>query len=320
MVIPGFKGMGLKDFGKTFFTEVMKNDLIDIAAELAYYFLFAIFPLLFCLVAITAYLPLGDAVNDLLSRLAMIMPKEAMGIIQGQLTGLLNNPHPKLLSLGLIIALWSASRGIDSLRNGLNFAYDVKETRPWWRVQLMALGMTVAGSLLLLVAFSLIILGGKLGFFIADHIGMGRVFMFSWSWLRWPISALVIMLMLALCYYFLPSAKQEFKFITPGAVLATLLWIGSTWGFTVYAEHFGNYNAMYGSIGGVVVLMTWLYLSGLIFLLGGEMNAIIEHHSADGKDKGAKAAGEAPAPKSERPSAAPRGETQAPGVDSLTTP
>src|SRR5205807_179508 len=136
------------------------------------------------------------------------------------------------------------------------------------------------GSLFLLLSFSLIILGGKLGFWIADHIRMGHVFMITWSWLRWPISALLIMLMIALCYYLLPCARQRFKFITPGSVIGTLLWILVTWGFTVYAEHFGNYNAMYGSIGGVIVLMTWLYLTGLIFLMGGEMNAIIERHSA----------------------------------------
>jgi len=128
-----------------------------------------------------------------------------------------------------------------------------------------------------------------------------------WRWMRWPVTALVIMLCAALAYWLLPDVKQKFKFITPGSVIGTLMWLISTWGFAQYVAHFGSYNVTYGSIGGVIVLMTWFYISGFIFLIGGEINAIIEAASPEGKASGARAPGQAPPPRSERPSAVPTG-------------
>jgi membrane protein len=125
-----------------------------------------------------------------------------------------------------------------------------------------------------------------------------------WTFLRWPATALVVITIAALLYYLLPDVKQRFRFITPGSLVGTALWLLSTWAFTLYAEHFGSYNATYGSIGSAVILMTWLYITGLVFILGGEINAILEHASPDGKERGARAEGEAPPPPEERPSMA----------------
>ena len=304
MVIPGLKGAALGPFVKRLFTKFMDNDVPGTAAQLSYYILFSVFPLLFFLVAIGTYLPLQGEVNEALGRLSMIMPREGMQIIQEHLNSLLTDHHPKLLSISLLLAIWSASRATDAFRNALNIAYDVKETRPYWKVQAVAIGMTLASTLLVIVAFAAMVLGGKLGVFLADRMHIGHAFTVTWAVLRWPASALSVMLAVALIYYTLPDAKQKFTFITPGSVLGTLSWLAATWGFTKYAEHFGNYNATYGSIGGVVVLMTWFYISGLIFLVGGEINALVEHLSPEGKDPGQKAPGEATAPKSERPSGA----------------
>jgi hypothetical protein len=143
--------------------------------------------------------------------------------------------------------------------------------------------MTIGGAVLVLVAIAALTAGGRAGFWLADRIGLEHQYVFVWSWLRWPVTALVIMLCAALAYYVLPDVKQKFKFITPGSVLGTLVWLLGTWGFSVYAAHFGSYNVTYGSIGGVIVLLTWFYISGFIFLMGGEMNAIIEHASPEGK-------------------------------------
>jgi len=156
--------------------------------------------------------------------------------------------------------------------------------------------MTVVGTLLIPVSFAVFLLGGKAGEWLAARLHIESFFYLLWSWLRWPFTAALVMLVLALCYYVLPDVKQRFKYITPGSMLGTVLWMGCTWGFTQYVEHFGNYNVMYGSIGGVVVLMLWLYITGLIFIVGGELNAILEHASrdVDSKAKGARAPGEAP--------------------------
>lgn len=295
MGIPGVKGLTVKEFGKQFYQRFLDNDLSGIAAELSYYFLFSMFPFLVFLVALAAYLPLQDAVQDALSRMSTVMPKEAMGIIQEHLKGLVNQQRPRLLSVGVLITIWGASRGVNAFLSGLNIAYSVKDKRSYFRVQAIAVAMTVASSLLVFVAFALIILGGKVGFYIADHLHLGRYYNTLWSWLRWPLSALVIMLTVAVNYYILPDLKQRLKFILPGAIIGTLLWILVTWAFTEYAGHFGNYNATYGSIGGVIVLMTWLYLSGLIFLIGGQLNAILESAAPEGKAARERAAEQAPA-------------------------
>jgi membrane protein len=215
----------------------------------------------------------------------------------------------------LLVAVWTASRGVDSFRKGLNLAYDVKESRPWWRVNAYAVFMTVAGAILILLSLTMIALGGRLGEILADKLNIERFWALVWSWLRWPLTSIVVMSLAAVAYWILPDVVQEFKFITPGSIVATILWQLATWGFTQYAEHFGNYDATYGSIGGVVVLMTWLYLSGFIFLLGGEINAVIEQASPDGKDRGARARGQAPASMLERPSAGQGKEGEHPVLD-----
>ncbi len=300
--------MRLKAFGKRLYEEYENDAVADSAAALGYYFVFALFPFLFFLATLTAFVPfVRNSVDTLLSRAHAILPEQALGLIDTHLRGLVETPRPRLLTLGLLATLYSASRGVDALRKTLNLAYDVKESRKWWRTELVAFGMTIGGAVLVLVAITALTAGGSAGFWLARHVGIAHQYVLVWSWLRWPVTAAVIMLCVALAYYVLPDVKQKFKFITPGSVIGTLVWLLATWGFTTYAENFGSYNVTYGSIGGVIVLLTWFYISGFIFLMGGEMNAIIEHAAPDGKDKGARAPGEAAPPRSERPSAMPVG-------------
>jgi membrane protein len=290
----------LRKLGKRF----QDNAATDRAAQLAFYFVFALFPFLFMLVTLAAYLPVKDAVDQMMARLDPLMPEEAMNIVRGQLIALTSRQRPQLLTLGLLLALWSASRGMDALRTSLNLSYDVKESRPWWRVQGIALIVTAATSVLMLLAIAGLALGSGLGMWLAAKLHVDQFWAVLWGWLRWPITAAGVMLVLSLLYYFLPDVKQQWRYITPGSVTATLLWLLLTWGFSLYAENFGSYDKTYGAIGGVIVLMTWFFISGLVFVLGGELNAILEQASDGGKEAGARAAGEAPAPDIERPSIA----------------
>jgi membrane protein len=283
---------------------VSDNDAAGRAAQLSYYFVFALFPFLFFLVTLAAYLPTQGALDALMARLDPIMPDEALDIIQNQLTSLTTQQRPHFLTVSIALSLWSASRGVDALRAALNLSYDVKESRPWWRVQAMALLVTIASSALMLLAVAALALGTGVGQWIAVRLHVDQFWPLLWSWLRWPVTAIGIMLVLALLYYFLPDVKQQWRFITPGSVVGTLLWLLLTWGFSIYVEHFGSYDKTYGAIGGVIVLMTWFYISGFVFLLGGEMNALIEQHSPEGKAAGARAPGEEPPPPVERPSIA----------------
>jgi membrane protein len=300
-----------KQFLKEVYREYVRDNVSDSAAILSYYFVFSLFPFLVVLATLTAYLPeVKRSVGTLLSRAHAILPPQAMNLIDQHVHGLINQPRPKLLTVGLLVTLYSASRGVDAVRRSLNLAYDVKESRPFWKTEGIAIGMTVGGALLVLLSVSGLIVGGDLGLWLAERLHIAREYVVVWSWLRWPITAAVIMLCAALGYYLLPDVEQQFKFITPGSVFGTLAWLGATWGFSQYAAHFGSYNVTYGSIGGVIVLMTWFYLSGFVFLMGGEINAILEDHAPDGKALGARVPGEAPPPSFERPSAMPPGATK----------
>lgn len=301
------KGVSLKKIAKHLYREIVDDAVTDTAAQLSYYFLFALFPFLFVLMTLIAYLPLEGAAESLIERLGAFMPKDALSVVNAHFDTLLNNPKPNLLSLGLLVTMWTASRGVDALRKGLNLAYDVPESRKVWHTQGLAIGMTIAGAVLIILAFVAFMLGGNAGMWLAQKAQVGTEFAQLWAWLRWPFTALIVMLAAALCYYFLPDVKQKFRYVTPGSITATVLWLLTTWGFTIYVEHFGRFNVTYGSIGGVIVLMLWLYLSGLVFLLGGEVNAVVEHESAEGKAKGARTEDEAPLPEDERPGAAPPG-------------
>jgi membrane protein len=297
-------GMSPWAFLKTLGKRISDNAVTDRAATLAYYFVFALFPFLFTMVTLAAFLPVHDATQGLVDRLDPLMPDEAMGIIRTQLNALITQQRPRLLTFGLFLAIWSASRGVDGLRTALNLSYDVKESRPWWRVQVMAIAITVATSALMLLAIAGLAAGSGAGLWLAAKLHVDQFWILIWGWLRWPITAAGVMLVLALLYYFLPDVKQEWRYVTPGSVIATLLWLLMTWGFSNYAENFGSYDKTYGAIGGIIVLMTWFYISGFVFILGGEVNALLEHASAEGKAKGARAAGEAPPPEVERPSIA----------------
>lgn len=307
MLFPDLRGIPPRVVVKRVAREAMEDAITDTAAQLSFYFLWALFPFLFFLVTLAAYLPIEGAVSSAIDRLSYVMPPEALALLQQHLNSLIGEERPKLLTLGLVVTLWGASRGVDALRKGLNLAYDVTESRKFWRTQTVALAMTISGALLIIVAFGGFVLGGEGGMWLAERIGIAKEFAIVWSWLRWPFTAMVIMLAAALCYYFLPDVEQKFHYITPGSVTATVLWLLSTWGFTQYVEHFGRFNATYGSIGAVVVLMVWLYITGLVFIFGGEVNAVIEHVSREGKVAGARREGEAPAPESERPGHVPPG-------------
>jgi membrane protein len=196
---------------------------------------------------------------------------------------------------------------VDGVRKALNRAYDVKESRPLWKTELLAYGMTVGGGLLVLVGISVLIAGGDVGLWLARHLHIADAYVLVLRWIRWPLTALVITLSAALSYYVLPDVEQEFKFITPGSVIGTLVWFLASWGFSAYVTNFGSYNVTYGSIGGVIVLMTWFYITGFILLMGGEVNALLEASVSSGKQRGARAPDESPPPPEERPSAMPVG-------------
>ena len=304
-----------RSFSKRLYKRYEDHGVADSAATLGYYFVFSLFPFLFFLATLTAFIPhIRSSVDTLLERARAFLPSGAMRMIEPHLRGLVATAKPHLLTLGLAAALYSASRGVDSVRTALNRAYDVKESRPLWKTEFIAFGMTVGGGLLVLVGIAVLVAGGSAGLWAARHLYIADSYVSVLRWSRWPITILALMLAAALSYYLLPDVQQKFKFITPGSVIGTLVWFLASWSFGIYVSHFGSYDVTYGSIGGVIVLLTWFYITGFILLMGGEMNAIIEDASPDGKESGARAPDQAPPPPEERPSAMPAGAAESSSV------
>jgi membrane protein len=177
---------------------------------------------------------------------------------------------------------------MDAIISTLNQAYDIQEGRSWWKVKSTAIGLTVALAAFIVISMALVMVGPALGVKVAAWFGFGPAFTMAWNILRWPVVFGLVTLGIAVIYYYAPDAEQEWIWITPGSVLATLLWLVISIGFTFYITNFASYNATYGTIGGVIVLMLWFYVSSLAVLAGAELNAEIEHASPYGKEPGEK--------------------------------
>lgn len=265
-----------------------EDDIFSVGAELAYFSLFALFPLLLFLVTLIGYLPVENLFQELLGYLQRVLPEEAMALVQETLTDIVREPRGGLLSIGLIATLWATSRGMAALISALNKAYGVKEERPWWKVQATALGLTISLSVLIIFSAVLMVFGGAIGEWLANWTGLGTAFLVGWNALRLLLATIIMITVVAAIYYFGPDVEQEWRWVTPGSVIAVLGWIAVSLAFSYYVSHFGNYNKTYGAIGAVIILLTWMYLSGLMILLGAEINSEIERSLPEGKSNGEK--------------------------------
>jgi membrane protein len=280
------------DLATRTYREVLVDNCLGLAAELAYYFFLALFPALLFLVAIVSFIPVTGLLDAITSNLARVAPGEVLAIVQDQILNIAHEKNGGLLTLGMLGTIWSTSSGLNAIIDTLNQAYDIQEGRPWWKVKLIALGLTIALALFIVTSFALVLVGPTLAEKVAVWAHLGPAFAWSWKILQWPLVFALVTLGMALIYYYAPDAVQEWVWITPGSIFATTLWLIISLGFKFYVARFTSYNATYGAIGGVIVLMLWFYLSALAVLVGAELNAEIEHASPYGKDPGEKVAGE----------------------------
>jgi membrane protein len=255
--------------------EINEDNCLGLAAQLAYYFILALFPALIVVVAIASFFP-RSTLQQVIATLAPFTPPEALALIRTQLDAILANEQGGLLTVGVLGALWSSSAALTAIIDTLNRAYDVEETRPWWKVRLLAIGLTVGLALFILTAFALVVAGPEVAHVVADRLGLASAVATAWAVGQWPLVFLLVAFGVALTYYFAPDADQDWAFITPGSALATVLWLGASLGFRVYVQNFGDYNATYGALGAAVLLLVWLYVSGLAVLVGAELNSEIE--------------------------------------------
>jgi membrane protein len=278
-------------FRRTFTEAFFKDNCFGMAAQLAYYFFFALFPTLLFLLALASYFPAYKLIDDLFRTLGGYVPPEALTIITDQLTKISEGQEGGLLTLGVLTALWSSSAAMTAIIDTLNNAYDIEEGRPWWKVRLTAIVLTVGVSVFILCSLALVLVGPSL---VQRILGtyLGPAFDLTWNVLRWPIVFGLVSAGMAVIYYYAPDAEQDWVWLTPGSIFATTLWLLASLGFKFYVENMGSYTETYGALGGVMVLMLWFYISGLVILIGAEMNAEIEHASPYGKEQGEKVPGQ----------------------------
>jgi membrane protein len=284
--------VGWKELGKRTFNEIFADDLLNLAAQQAYYFFFALFPALLTLISIASFFPIHDLIGQVTDQLGRVAPPEALKIITDQIAEISKSGHGGVLTFAFLLTLWSSSGAMVSIISTLNAAYDITEGRPLWKVRLVALGLTVGMAFFILISIALVLVGPTAGEHLANTLHLGPAFKWTWWVLQWPVVLMLVATGIGLVYYFAPDAEQDWVWITPGSIVATLLWVIASLALKLYIAYFGSYNETYGTLAGFIVLLTWFYVSGLAILIGAELNAEIEHASPYGKDVGEKVPGE----------------------------
>jgi membrane protein len=290
-------GLRWRELAKRVWREIQEDEVFGRAAELSYYFLLALFPLLLFLTSVIG-LVLGSGTGTrhaLFSYLSRVMPPSAFELIDSTMSEVSAASGAGKLSFGILAALWAASNGMGAITQSLNVAYDVKESRPWWRQRLVSIGLTIALSVLIITALGLVVGGGRIADWLVHAYSLGSMFAVTWKVVQWPVVLAFMVLAFALIYYFAPDVReQSWQWLTPGAALGVVIWLLVSLGFRLYLHFFNSYSKTYGSLGAVIILMLWLYFTAAAILIGGEVNAEIEHAAAeqgapDAKEKGEKA-------------------------------
>lgn len=258
---------------KDLYNRFKEDELSRLSAELAYYFLLSLFPFLIFLITLLAYLPLSEA--DVLATITQYAPKESMVLIETTLNQILSKQNGGLLSFGIIATLWSASNGINAIVRALNRAYDVEENRSFLVARGMAIVLTIAMVFVILIALLLPVFGKQIGLFISATYGLSDEFLSIWNAIRWLLSGLILFIVFSALYFIAPNKRLQIKYVLPGSLFATVGWIIVSLAFSFYVSNFSNYSGTYGSLGGIIILMIWFYISGMIIVLGGEINGLL---------------------------------------------
>jgi len=287
MRIPGLRGFGPYELLKRAVTYYLQNDMLTYASALAFQALFSIFPFLIVLIAMLGFFDMMQFFDWVRQQMSLMLPDEAMDQVDLVIAEV-QQPRGGLLSLGLIVALWVASGAMRVTINALNVVYKVTEGRPFYKLYPLSILYTLCIAAMLIAAAVLMVMGPQVMQWIAEQIGIEQFVVTVWTWLRLPLALLLFMLTVAFVYYIAPDVEQKIRFITPGSVLSVVVWVLASLGFGYYIQNFADYSAVYGSIGTVVVLMMYFYISAAVLLFGAEVNAVIEDHVPSGKNFGEK--------------------------------
>ncbi len=280
---------------KRVWADIGKDKIFSRAAELSYYFLLALFPLLIFLTSVIGLLiGSGTALrHSLFDYLGRVLPSSASELVSSTMLEVSSASGAGKISFGILAALWAASNGMGAISESLNAAYHVEESRPMWKQRVTAVALTVVLAILIISALVLLMYGGKIADGLSASYGFGAVFTIAWPVLQWPIVITLLLLGFAFIYYWAPDLNdQDWRWVTPGSIVGVALWLLVSFAFRLYLHYFDSYSKTYGSMGAVIVLMLWFYLTGASILIGGEVNSDIEDMAAREGAPGAKEKGE----------------------------
>jgi membrane protein len=262
-----------------------RNHAMSFAAGLSYYFVLSLFPALIAISAVVGFLPIPDLFNQVLTLMARFVPADSMGVVRQIVHDVITPHRGALLSFGLLGTLWTASSGFSGMIEALNVAYNVPETRPYWKTRGLAFVLTFVIGGLLLVALGMMLVGPRFGEWMAGVLHLNFLWARIWPVVRWAVSGSFIVVAVETMYFMAPNVKQRFSHTLAGAVFAVVTWLLLSFTLGIYFQRFANFNKTYGALGGAIALMTWLYWSSFVILLGAEINSEVLQEAGDGSLK-----------------------------------
>ena len=257
---------------------VLEHQSMGSAAQIAYYLLFATFPFLLTLASLLAFLPIPHLMDWLLGMLGAIVPSAAVDLMRDSVERLVTRQRSGLLSAGIVVSVWAAANAVEAFMQGLNRVYGLREHRPFWKTRGIAILLALGVSLFTVLGLVALWFGSQVSHWWDGRGGLGPLPVQVWDTARWPLVLALLIGAIDQLYYVGPAVRQRWRWVTPGAVVAVLGWVAASLGFSAYVRHFGSYNATYGGIGAVIILLTWMYLTSFFVLLGAEINAVAGEH------------------------------------------
>lgn len=258
------------------YRRIIRHDSLGYSAQLAYFFLLSLFPLLITMFSLLPYLPLKT--EDIMYFISDFAPGETITFIDSTLDTLLEKHNGGILSFGIIATLWAASNGMNAIIRAMNLAYEIDDDRPFFIVRGLSVLLTIVMIAVFIIALLLPVFGKHIGIYISSKFGYTDQFIDTWNTIRFSLSSVILFIVFSAVYFLTPNRKMKCATVVPGAVFSTIGWILASMGFSFYVNNFGNYTFMYGSLGVIIVLMIWFYITGAVLIIGGEINGLNEEY------------------------------------------
>lgn len=256
--------------------KILVDEVFGRAAQLAFFWFFSLFPFLIFLTALASILRQDTRLGIIITASGNFLPREASIILVTTFNQVTASGHRGLLSFSAVALIWAASAGMESIVTSLNKALSADVTRPWWKEKITAVLLTIGFGVFFLGAIVLLNFSEQIGRQIANYFRLGEIFIASWSYIKWPLITILAVFGIELIYYFAPNRRQSWQLFTPGTIFALSLWLAISFGFRLYVKRFSGFDVTYGTLGGVMMLQLWLYLTGVAILVGGEINSVLQ--------------------------------------------